>query len=779
MENLENRLQRVEKALQSLTAPTDFEDNLTTGQRKHMFDSTFIQRIPEGKKEQGKKKKGDICLNSYLVKKSVSHSAPYTSDMSHIDRFTINEIGQAIYVNDIKSRVDRIPNENSGLVHNDTHSDISDSPTMSSSTTSFLHPPTIITTQPEAPLPDHLSSRIMVSEVQPLTEAYFDHVHKYVPMIHKPSFLKQMHSPTNPPSRLLLYAMCAVASRWTPDHLSYYCKTNMAPAGYTYYQRALDILDEFTDAPRVSTVQALVLIVKYQESFQRTGFFHRSLVYLNMAARMSQDLGFSEVDHDSPEAETKRRTFWIIFMYDLLMSIEGGHTPYFRAQACKIGFPSVTGEEGPALEEYIMNQNILIQLGKVISHIYTMAQRMAIRQQSQGDQRSQEQTIEEQTRLFSLHTHLENFLYEVPSSLAYQPTQDIESYPVEKQVITNPFVAFLHMTYHLGVILLHRIYLSLPPPATEFNLVSYPHRQLCAASASNITMLAETLFERYPTFTFHYPIRGVQHTIHCLSSAITIHKYEMIHNQDAVKQEAAKRQYMISLNIIQHLSNESPCIELVDYFNQQTTVAEKRMSVPLQVPMMMYNNPPEKGNRVRRNTLSSSTSIPMDDTALYQSSALIAGNHYIPPEYTNPPRYNTFSHAPIPQQWQIPPEEVIVQQPYRRPFMQMPQQWNQPIYYDYPPSTEDLDMISPPQGNHQGRIRRHTVSNPSQQPYFHEFQQHVKTEPGFVDTSMGMMTAGQEDTMMMDSTQPHYDPTPEMSQLYLTDDQIHWDNNRK
>lgn len=380
------------------------------------------------------------CSNSSSSIHSVSCSAPYTSEISHIDRFTINEIGQAVYVNDLKVRIDRIPNEH---VNNDTHSDISDSP-ISSSTASFFHPtvPTIITTPAisENPMPDQMSSRLLISEVQPLTEVYFDHVHKYVPMIHKPTFLKQMHNPTSPPSRLLLYTMCAVASRWAPEPLlSSFNKT--IPPGYTYYQRALEIIDDFIDVPRISTIQALLLIVKYQECFQRAGYFHRSHFYLSMAARMCQDLGLSQLDYDTHDVETKRRTFWITFMYDLLMSIEQKRSTHFKVHECKTGFPLVTGEEGPALEELITNQNIFIQLGKVLSDIYVMAQRITARQNVQGGQRSTEQTVEEQTRLFSLHTHLENFLYEVPPTLIYPPTQDTESYPADKQAIGDPLLA--------------------------------------------------------------------------------------------------------------------------------------------------------------------------------------------------------------------------------------------------------------------------------------------------------------------------------------------------
>ncbi|KAI7894704.1 fungal-specific transcription factor domain-containing protein [Mucor mucedo] len=649
MESLENRLQRVEKALKSVTV------------HKKLFE------------EEGR---GRRSVSFPIV------IAPNTIEQ----RFTINEIGQAVYAATTTTTTSadennkcRITMENITHLNNDTQSDISDSP-ISSSNASFFPPIKHV----EIAIPDHLSSRHIISEVQPLTEVYFDHVHKYVPMIHKPSFLKQMHSLTHPPSRFLLYAMCAVATRWSPDHIITMNNKSM-PAGYAYYQRAFDLLDDFTDSPRISTVQALILLVKYQEYFQRQGFFHRSYFYLGMAVQMAIDLGLpQQIECEGHDAETRKRTFWVTFMYDLLSSIEQGHATSFTVQHCKTGFPLVTGEEGPALEELVTNQNILIQLGKVLSDIHVMSRSIATRQRTQGDKRTQEQTIEEQARLFSLHTHLENFLYEVPPTLIYPPTQDTDSYPAEVQLIGDPFIGFLHMTYHFSVILLHRIYTSLSPPKTEYNFIAYPHRRLCAASASNITMIVKTLIELYPIYTFHYPTRGVQHTIHCLATASTIHKYEMRHAPDELSRDAANDQYILTLELMQQLAQESP----------STQVA-----------------------------------------ALFPSGSGFLQDSTIASMATDPTHLANFL----------------------------------PYYDDTPPPQYAESLISKP---YTSRIRRHTVS--SQEFYTPDLmlpQQVIRKQQSFDPSTLNMeiMLVPEEDAIMMDSH--HYDPTPGMSQLFLTEGQ--------
>lgn len=658
-----------------------------------------------------------------------------------MDKFTINDYGQAVYINE---KV-RIPKHD----EHDTLSDISDSP-ISSSAASFFYPPSIVVTHP---IPTHLSSRDLIPEVQPLTDVYFDHVHKYVPMIHKPTFLKQMHNSSDPPSRLLLYAMCAVASKWSPDHIA--ATTNdEIPPGYTYYRKALDLLDDFVDSPRISTIQALILIVKYQEYIQRTGYHHRSYFYLGMAAQMCFDLGLTQLEGDSSiEIEIKKRTFWVTFTYDLLLSIEQGHKPYFDVHSCTTGFPLVTGEEGPALEELITNQNIFIQLCKVLSDIYTMSRRIALRQQAQGDSRNNDQIIEEQARLFSLHTHLENFLFEIPPSLVYPPTQDTDNYPVEKQqAMSDPFIGFLHMTYHFSVILLHCRYAQRPLPETEFGFVAYPHRRLCAVSASNITGIVETMFDIFPNYTFNYPARGVQHTVHCLAIAAHIHKYEMENGSDENVRVSARLQYMLTVDMMQTLAGQSPSAEFCKYRRRQMKTAEKRMSAPVyqflpqqQQPIDMYVQQalpqPSAKPKNRRNTFSS----PMSDPALYQSSASITDSTQLASILSQQqPQQQGYQPYiwPYHQQVPMPSYHQEKQQKIYCPPLQQPMQYQ----------TNEFMMI------------QNDNNDKKQQQHDYDMLQ---------SSNMNMMMMP-EDGMIMD-TAHQYDPTPGMSQLFLTDNaQISW-----
>ncbi|KAI7858289.1 fungal-specific transcription factor domain-containing protein [Circinella umbellata] len=532
---------------------------------------------------------------------SVSSAAPCSPNSQQIideaDRFRINEIGQAMYVNDIRARIDRIPSIHSSSL---SQMDSIISPSFGSkqqqpTTTSIKSENNNDTDRSSQKMDTDTGSEASSSAVtalphdvpQSLIKTYFEHVHKYVPMIHNPYFYKQLSNKVDPPSPLLLYAMCAVASRWTGEYTG--AASGQIAPGFSFYQRAFAKIDEYSDAPRVSTIQALLLLTKYQEYYRRLGFFHRPGLYLGMAVRMCNDLGLPKLDsvpgqdEDPQEHEEKKRTFWMVFIYDLMMSIEQGREPYFASIECTTEYPLATSEEGPYLEEVVTNNNVVIQLARILSDILLMSRRVTTRQHVQGDQRTQVQIIEEQGKLFLLNTHLENFVHELPAALSYGPTQSSTSTAAatsstlsttsdnnsanSKQPISNVFVGFLHMTYHFSVILLHRHYVLHPLPSCDLEMEPYQHQQMCAASASNITQIAETILESQAMDAFSYPTRGIQHTIHCVTMAATVHRDGMS-SQDNSIAEQSKHKYVKALNILNQLAAESPAMEFHSHIKE-------------------------------------------------------------------------------------------------------------------------------------------------------------------------------------------------------------------
>lgn len=251
---------------------------------------------------------------------------------TQVDKFSINEIGQAMYVNDKPARIDRLQVggrgdfDSSNYTSNDTSSSGRRSQSRQTSPNKKMHQlDNAMDTDNESTTSNTTTPAGLPQDVpMSLIKTYFSQLHKYVPMLHNPLFHKQMGNKNDPPSPLLLYAMCAVASRWTSEHNHHPTPGVIAP-GFIFYQRAFAKIDEYSDAPRLSTIQALLLLTKYQEYYRRLGFFHRPGIYLGMAIKMCNDLGMSKLEgsphsgEDAQHHESKKRTFWMVFTYDLMM----------------------------------------------------------------------------------------------------------------------------------------------------------------------------------------------------------------------------------------------------------------------------------------------------------------------------------------------------------------------------------------------------------------------------------------------------------------------------
>lgn len=230
-----------------------------------------------------------------------------TSTQRLPDHYTMNEIGQPYYTQDIYHHQHQHQ-------HQHQHHQLRRQPSDLSLSTN-----PDIKNEPTTPMPTaHCFTDIDTS----LIDRYFDYVHPYMPMLQKSTFNQHVMNSNNPPPMLLLYAMCAVAARWSSSSSPYYSTHSNEPPGFSYYQRAFVLIDEASVAPHITTIQALVLLTKYQEHYKRAGYFYRPGYYLALAVNMCHDMKLSTLappngSVDTYDYETKKRTFWTVFLYDL------------------------------------------------------------------------------------------------------------------------------------------------------------------------------------------------------------------------------------------------------------------------------------------------------------------------------------------------------------------------------------------------------------------------------------------------------------------------------
>ncbi|KAJ3153480.1 hypothetical protein HDU89_000507 [Geranomyces variabilis] len=187
-----------------------------------------------------------------------------------------------------------------------------------------------------------------------LLQLFFQYLHPIMPLIHKPTFYANpaSHSP------LLLNAMYALAARFS-SHPS--IKTESCyNAGDLFYIKAREMVDHYMDVPNASTVTALLILANYAAESDRGS---AAWMYSGMAIRMAQELKLNvEPDFEdsfAPAAdltwldkESRRRLWWNCFVLDRYAGAAADRSMIINEKDCKVYLPSLEqyweSETGPS-----------------------------------------------------------------------------------------------------------------------------------------------------------------------------------------------------------------------------------------------------------------------------------------------------------------------------------------------------------------------------------------------------------------------------------------------
>ncbi|KAI1320205.1 hypothetical protein EDD11_001810 [Mortierella claussenii] len=349
----------------------------------------------------------------------------------------------------------------------------------------------------------HRSSRsrsVPLVDIQPdLIDLYFKHVHPFLLVLHKPSFFRRLHDPKDPVPDFLLAAMYAVASHYAPGR---------EQDGRRYFQFWLSRLDDTLDKPRLSTIQALLMIIKYQEGVKHTGFYFRTYMYTQMVIVLARELQLHKTTPvnaklDPESHEVRRRLFWAVFVLDQFLSVSQGRTMSFREVEPEADLPRTDNENPNDIEEIEVIENAVeyIKLVKIDHQALILVRKFLTKVVTP------EETIPQ--GLF-LHQAMLAWKANLPTRLQLAPNMSPHT----------PFVAMLHILYHACAIMIQRCYCE--DPSVSHLEIAAVSRETCTVSATNITVIIDDLYTNYGMVPLTYPIRGCYFVIYCLIAAATI-----------------------------------------------------------------------------------------------------------------------------------------------------------------------------------------------------------------------------------------------------------------
>ncbi|KAK4241570.1 hypothetical protein C8A03DRAFT_12179 [Achaetomium macrosporum] len=338
-------------------------------------------------------------------------------------------------------------------------------------------------------------------------DLYFVNAHPYVPVLDKTYFYHQWHNNRESISPLLLEAIFAISGRLADE-----------PAqGQQWLALATRHADSFMDVPRLSTLQALMILLKARESAPKKGYYYRSWMSIVQCVQLGKDLGLDEhfAEHQAgktcgasqAECALKTRIWQTLFVVELMVGSPQGRTD-FQIEEETVDFnlprPLPNGDES----EYLVSRNFTY-FARVVRTVGRMARTYG------RLKKSKEWGIDPE--FVQLDPALNAWLAGLPADLTV-------SYPADGSPpwLPSAFVGNLHSYYYLTIILYNRPQLAVLSPSAPGG--QWKRHMMVSYNAAKMTCrLQEAVMAQFGLNGLQCMQRGINFTIYVILGCIVLH----------------------------------------------------------------------------------------------------------------------------------------------------------------------------------------------------------------------------------------------------------------
>lgn len=341
-------------------------------------------------------------------------------------------------------------------------------------------------------IPQELMPNDLVAEEY--FEIFFREIHPYIPVISKSYFYSQWHSNRGSISPLLLEAIFACAGRLSDSD----------PAqGASWLALASKHEPCFMDVPRLSTLQALIILMKARETAPKRGYYYRSWMTVKTLVEMGKDLELEQhysehrsghaCSSDPTHCVVKTRIWQSIFIIEQM--IGGPQARYdYSVGLDTVDFTTPAPNSGITNDEYEVSYNYTYMARCVRNVRYLTDVYVPIRKKANWGQ---------DPSLVALNNEIPKYLDELPSSLQIQ-------YPADGSApwLPDHYTGNMHCYYHLSVLLLRRPQLM---AASNFGSSTGEWRQhltVCYTTAKMMCRIQESLYQNYGMNGLMSMVRG-------------------------------------------------------------------------------------------------------------------------------------------------------------------------------------------------------------------------------------------------------------------------------
>lgn len=271
------------------------------------------------------------------------------------------------------------------------------------------------------------------------------------------------------------------------------------------------------DVPRLSTLQALLMILKAREAAPKRGYYYRSWMTVVQCVQMGKDLGLDEhyEDHQAgmacdftpAECQLRKRIWQLIFVCEVMVGAPQGRHDH-AVKLNTVDFTASRPVPGCEESEYHTSRNFsyfsqVVRTVAAMSKVYTRLRR---RKDWGVDPEFQQ-----------LGQSFNNWLTELPPDLAISFPQD-----GSPPWIPSHFIGNMHGYYYLALILFHRPILSfLDPNAADGQWKR--HMMICYSSAKALCRVQEATLNTFGLTGLQCMQRGFSFSLYAGLSCIVIH----------------------------------------------------------------------------------------------------------------------------------------------------------------------------------------------------------------------------------------------------------------
>jgi hypothetical protein len=338
-------------------------------------------------------------------------------------------------------------------------------------------------------------------------DLYFANAHPYVPVLDKTYFYHQWHNNRESISPLLLEAIFAIAGRLADE-----------PAqGQQWLALATRHGDSFMDVPRLSTLQALMILLKARESAPKKGYYYRSWMSIVQCVQLGKDLGLDEhfAEHQAgktcgasqAECGLKTRIWQTLFVVELMVGSPQGRTDFqIEEDSVDFNVPRLlpNGDES----EYLVSRNFTY-FARVVRAVGRMARTYG------RLKKSKDWGVDPE--FLQLDPALQAWLAGLPSDLTV-------SYPADGSPpwLPSAFVGNLHSYYYLTIILYNRPQLAVLSPSGPGG--QWKRHMMVSYNAAKMTCrLQEAVMGQFGLNGLLCMQRGINFTIYVILGCIVLH----------------------------------------------------------------------------------------------------------------------------------------------------------------------------------------------------------------------------------------------------------------